>query len=179
MWLFYPATALTVASYAYREFRTRGGTARPYDRLVVPGLLLPLFAVVVFQPVYLDRNKDGGYWNILEVLGNGGLVGVGAFAGPAAILVAAVPTPGSQVWVRVAGYAGAALTVVCLLVLDASEPPYCGREEPTEKATHLAMWLFYAAALLTIATFIHRDTRTPARDATPQAAPAADAATSR
>ncbi|MYS79592.1 hypothetical protein [Embleya scabrispora] len=60
------------------------------------------------------------------------------------------------------GYAGAVLTLGCLLRLDTSSGSSYfdvlgGRHRAVP--THLGLWLFHLTAVLTVATYIHRDIR--------------------
>ncbi|MFJ2091687.1 serine/threonine-protein kinase [Streptomyces sp. NPDC087901] len=159
MWHLYLATALTVAMYVYRDRHTRSRAAPQQERLVVPGMLLTLFAVTLFQPAYLDSQKSGGFWSVLEAVGNSGLAGVGVLVGLATTLAAMVVlVPASEVRLRAAGYAGAALTVGCLLWLESSGAPYGVGDHHVDE-THLPVWLFYLTTALTIATYIYRDSR--------------------
>jgi hypothetical protein len=86
MWFFYLTTALTIAVYVHREFRTRGTTAPTPERLVVPAMLLTLFAITLLQPAYLgygDRHRS-----VARIVVGNGLTGIILLVGLATTLVA-------------------------------------------------------------------------------------------
>ncbi|MYS79199.1 serine/threonine-protein kinase [Embleya scabrispora] len=152
-------------------------------RFLPPAVLLTLFAISLFLPAYTFSgtgeawiDDQDGQWTVKEAFGGGGLVKIGAFVGLATTLVTTVVlVPGSGVRTRLAGYAGAALAVGCLLWLGSSNPPYYDLDDEEQKAIRSGMWLFYLTTAAGVATYIHRDVRTRSGTALPRerlAAPA-------
>ncbi|MGW6916262.1 serine/threonine-protein kinase [Kitasatospora sp. NPDC054939] len=132
------------------------------ERVLPPALLLALFTVSLFMPAYGSMTVGETF-----AVGRGALRHVLAVTGLITMMVtSAVLGPGSRVSVRLAGYAGALLTTVSLVLLSQSNPPYFDWDDERPRQILSGMWLFYLATALTIATLVHRDVRTRTRGRT-------------
>ncbi|WP_331738202.1 hypothetical protein [Embleya sp. NBC_00896] len=125
-----------------------------------------MFAISPFLHAYSYSASD---WTVVKARSDGGRLGLGVLVGLATTLVMSVVlVPGDRAPARLTGYAGAALTLGCLLRLDTStETSYVDDHGNVNGVVdiHLGLWVFYLTAALTVATYIYCDIRIQRGDA--------------